>query len=374
MRKHAMIHGYAIAENSSNPFQTKLSLILTDFEPNRNKQAISQAEAANIINSALISPLKINFDGESYSGHKNAIPIGAIASAYNGDDNGKPVIKADAVIWNDLYPDVKDHIKQAFAEGIGTSWEIYFEDSKTDDNGIQWLEGCIFAGTCIVETPAYGPTRTRLLAIAESLNELSNKGELMPKTESGTEVNQLQTDIYAVMDVISGLYNGLYNMLDQTSELEAQLATTDMPAMAEQLTKLLSSIQSTFESLKSKATTAEELKVTLESSLAEVTTELNTLKDGIAVAEQAAILAEKETKRNTAISELGLDFDAKKDFYMGMAEEMFESYVTDLKVVRGSKATAETRNVIPEPTTTPNNVSEMSISDLAKAIRDGLKS
>lgn len=363
---NAVMRGYAIAEASDNPFQTKLSLILTDFLPNRNKQAISQAEANNIIKSALIAPLKINFDGESYSGHKNAIPIGAIASAYEGDDNGNPVIKGDAVIWNDLYPDVKDHIKQAFAEGVGTSWEIYYDDSETDDNGVQWLKGCIFAGTCIVETPAYGPTRTRLLAIAESLQK--NNEEIMAKSESGADVTTLQTDIYNVMEVIGSLYNGLYEMLDQSYELEAQLSTTDMPAMAEQLTKLLSSIQSTFESLKSKAASAE----TLELSLSEVTTELNTLKDSIAVAEQAKALAEKESKRSSALSDVGLDFEAKKDFYMGMAEDLFETYLSDMKAIKGSKAVAETRTVIPEPTTT-NDSGDVSIADLATAIRNGLK-
>ena len=114
----ARVHGYirAIAD-SSHPLQTRLSPILTDFEPNRNKQGVPLAEAENILRTALHTPLKINFDGAEYHGHKGAIPIGPIINVYRGEDNGRDVIYAEAVIWNDIYEDIADHLKVAFAEG-----------------------------------------------------------------------------------------------------------------------------------------------------------------------------------------------------------------------------------------------------------------
>ena len=141
-RKTARMNGFirAVADQS-HPLQTRLSLILTDFEPNRNKQGIPKAEAENILRTALHTPLKINFDGISYSGHKGAIPIGPIVNAYASTDNGRDVIAGEAVIWNDIYEDVAGHLKVAFAEGIGTSWEIYFQDSEKDNEGTEWLNG-----------------------------------------------------------------------------------------------------------------------------------------------------------------------------------------------------------------------------------------
>src|SRR5437870_3016557 len=122
----ARMHGFirAVADQA-HPLQTRLSLILTDFEPNRNKQAIPRSEAEALIRTAVNSPLKINFDGAEIYGHKGAKPIGTIIEPAMGNDNGREVIFAEAVVWNDINPEVDDHIKKAFAEGIGTSWEIY---------------------------------------------------------------------------------------------------------------------------------------------------------------------------------------------------------------------------------------------------------
>lgn len=365
MTQQAQMNGFirAVAEQS-HPFQTKLSLIITDFEPNRNKQGIPQAEAEHIIQSAINAPIKINFDGEVYSGHSGAKPIGPITNVYMAEDNGKAVIAGDGVIWKDLNTDIAEHLKAAFAEGVGTSWEIYYEDSETDDNGIQWLKGCVFAGTCIVETPAYGPNRTRLLAIAEALN---GESESMPDNEAvqnneqntensaqaTTDVTTLQSDISAAMDFLSNMYEGLWQMLDQSYELESQLATTDMPTVAEQFGKLISGIQKRFDALKSQADTAQAAQA-----------ELTTLKQQLA---EAAELKKLEA-RTEALAEVGINIEDRKDFYLGLAEDMFDMYLSDLKKVKGStKAEASTNNtIIPEPTTTTS--AGVSIKELARAL------
>ncbi len=381
-RNITRVNGFirAVADQT-HPLQTKLSIILTDFEPNSNRQGIPRSEAENIIKTALHTPLKINFDGVDYYGHKGAVPIGPITNVYYAEDNGRDIIAGDAIIWNDIYEDIADHLKVAFAEGIGTSWEIYFKDSEKDDNGVEWLEGCVFAGTCVVETPAYGPQRTRVLAIAEKLNERADLLENLDMakeletdrdtvTENNTaadtqnvqastadDVTTLRTDISTVMDVLGNIYSGLYNMLDETYELEANLVTDDMPGMAEQLNKLLASISKRFDSLKEKASEAEAAQA-----------ELTTLKDAIAQAETEAAKAEKLSSRKVALAEIGINISDKEEFYMSMDDTMFTNYVDDLKAVKGNKATSETKKpVLPDPM--PAATTTVTIKELAAILR-----
>lgn len=366
----ARIHGFirAVADQA-HPLQTRLSLIITDFEPNRNKQAIPRAEAQSIIRTAKNSPLKINFDGVEIFGHKGAKPIGTIDTAFSGDDNGREVILAEAVVWNDINPEVDEHIKLAFAEGIGTSWEIYYDQDKAvfDDNGIEWLGGCVFAGTCIVDTPAYGPNRTRLLAIAEQLNNMEN--EVMSKAEETISTDIVETpaiaadtltgDISEAMNTFSKLYEGLWGMLEEADQLERELATTDITAIAEQFTKALSSIQKRFDALKEKAAKAELVEA-----------ELTELKDGIAQAEAAKAETEKLETRKASLAELGIEItDERKAFYLSMAEDVFTQYVEDLKAVKSKNSKAEvTKPIIPEPTNS-GATTTISIQELAAVIR-----
>lgn len=372
----ARMHGFirAVADQS-HPLQTRLSLILTDFEPNRNKQAVPKSEAEAILRTAIASPIKINFDGTEYYGHKGATPIGTIKSAFEGEDNGREVIYAEAVVWNDINPEVDEHIKVAFAEGVGTSWEIYYDTDKStiDDNGVEWLGGCVFAGTCIVDTPAYGPNRTRLLAIAEELynRDETTENELMAQADQTTDVENtevvdtpaqaadttLQSDLSGAMDLLSKLYEGLWNMVDETMQLEQKLATTDITAIAEQFTKAISGIQKNFDALKNKAAKAETAEA-----------ELTTLKDSIAQAEAQSAAEKKLAERTNALAEVGIELTPEKEeFYLSMPVEVFDHYLEDLKLVRGSSAKAEVKKpIIPQPTTSINTAS---LSELAALIR-----
>ena len=363
------MHGFirAVADQA-HPLHTKLSLILTDFAPNRNKQAVPKTEAENILRTAVNSPLKINFDGVDIFGHKGAKPIGTIISPIMGTDNNTEVIFAEAVVWNDINPEVDEYIKVAFAEGIGTSWEIYYDAEKAtiDDSGVEWLSGCVFAGTCIVETPAYGPNRTRLLAIAEILNDRVDstmENVNMPQVDNTSTVaaDTLTSDISGAMDMLSKLYEGLWTMVDEADQLERELATTDITSVAEQFTKAISNIQKRFEALKDKAASAELVE-----------NELKTLKDGIAKAEADKAEAEKIEARKISLAEIGIELtDERKQFYLSMENEMFAQYVEDLKSVKGNKAKAEVKPIIPEPTNNNGKVTITadSIKELATVIR-----
>jgi len=375
MQHKTTVNGYirAVADQT-HPFQTKLSLIITDFEPNNNKQGIHKTEAENILRTAAYTPLKIHFDGEAFGGHVNAKPIGPIVNAYASNDNGRDVIAGDAIIWNDMYPEVAEHLKVAFAEGVGTSWEIYYEDADKDENGIEWLKGCVFAGTCVVNTPAYGPNRTRLLAIAEKLNERDDtennerlletmaENQKLENVKAESDTQELRTDISGLMDVLGNIYNGLYEMLDSTYELEAQLATTDMPAMAEQFTKLVKSVQTRFNDLVSQAQAGQQ-----------ATAELTDLKNTLEAEKIAKAEEEKKTTRLKALSDVGIEVaEEKLPFYLSMDATVFDGYVADIKNVKATltPASAETKPVIPNVIGSETH-SSISIKDVAAAIRNG---
>jgi hypothetical protein len=172
------------AQDSTNPLLKSVELILTDFEANANKEGIPLSEVENIIRTAKFTPLKIAMSEDSYAGHKGAIPIGPITEVWQDTHEGKPVIKAKAVIWSDEFKDVYSLLKTEAGERqyIGTSWEVYYQTADEVD-GTNWLKNVTFAGTCIVDAPAYGE-RTKLLKVAEKqkMEELQKQFEELQKT------------------------------------------------------------------------------------------------------------------------------------------------------------------------------------------------
>lgn len=348
----------AVADQT-HPLQTKLSLILTDFAPNGNKQGIPETEKQNIITSALHMPLKINFDGEAYSGHTGAIPVGPIISVYESLDNGRPVIAGDAIIWNEVYDDIADHLKQAFSEGIGTSWEIYFDESVMDSDGNQWLQGCVFAGTCVVQVPAYGPNRTRVLAIAEKLHEreeklleITEKMSVNQNTAQADDLSNTRQELNDASDLLFKLWEGLDQLYNKTFEIEAATVETDIGKIAESFAEKIGKIADKLASLTDKLGMSEQEAQRLTSELDTAVSERDQLKREKEEAEAAKAKAELTAARKQKLADAGIDeetFNAKAEKYLAMDGEVFEMVVNDLLLVKGkSVAKAETK-IIPEP-------------------------
>lgn len=365
MKNVVKVNGYirAVADHQ-HPLQTKLSLILTDFSPNGNKQGIPLREKQNIISTAQHTPLKINFDGAAFHGHVGAIPIGTITNAFEGEDNGRDVILGDAVIWDDLYEDVSEHMKAAFAEGVGTSWEIYFTDSTQDDDGVQWLNDCIFAGTCVVDVPAYGPNRTRILAIAEKLNEVQmpkEADETREETQStvketqAEDLTETRNDLNDAQDLLFKLWEGLDNLYTKTFEIEEATVETDIGKIAAAFADRIAKIADHIASLSDKIglSTAE---------LETVTAERDQLKNEKAEAERKALA----TNRKARLSEVGIevsDDDAEKlDRYLSMADEVFSALIADFSTARKVSTAEQNITLIPEPIGSQDEVTTEAIA------------
>jgi hypothetical protein len=180
----SMRGGFRLAEtvNTNNPFIKEIEVVLTDFEPNNNGEGIPKSEIENVIKTSRHTPIKIAASSSSYGGHTGAHPVGSIVEAFVDTYEGREVIKAKAFIWKDEYPAVYDLLKSQASEGkfIGTSWEIYYSSADEVD-GVRWLKDVTFAGTCIVDNPAYG-SRTPMLSVAEQ-KEKEQMEELQKEIE-----------------------------------------------------------------------------------------------------------------------------------------------------------------------------------------------
>lgn len=366
-RNVVKVNGYIRATaDQQHPLQTKLQLILTDFMPNGNKQGIPQTEKHNIIQSALYTPIKINFTGAGYTGHTGAIPIGPIISAYEGQDNGRDVILGDAILWNDIYDDIDEYLKAAFVEGIGTSWEIYYTEADVDAEGISWLQDCVFAGTCVVDVPAYGPNRTRILAIAEKLHGVQHNMSENDKTQdvqesSAENIQQAEDlsgtrdDLNEAQDLLFKLWEGLDNLYTKTFEIEQATVETDIGKIAASFAERIAKIADHIASLSDKLglSTAELEKLQREKEEAELTS--------------------LTTRRRSRLAEIGItiadDETEKLNRYVSMSEEVFSALIADFSHAR--TATAEkTPSIIPEPLSAPK---EYTVEEIGAELRKNFK-
>ena len=194
--------GLRLAEFSSidHPFIKEIEVVLTDFEPNANSEGIKKSEIDNVIRTSRFTPIKIASSSASFGGHAGAKPVGAIVEAFVDTYQGRDVIKGRAFIWKDEYPAVYELLKSRadVNEFIGTSWEVYYTSAEEVD-GIRWLSDITFAGTCIVDNPAYGD-RTPLLSVAEEKEKMEEFKQQIDEltlslSQKENELNELRIKI-----------------------------------------------------------------------------------------------------------------------------------------------------------------------------------
>lgn len=214
---------YAIAQaDFSNPFVSTISFIFTDFLPNQNNQAVPVEEAENIISTARGMPLKINVETGQ---HEGAETIGPITRAWLGEDNGRQVIYAEAAIWKLEYPEIDNFIREKYKnqEPLAVSWELVYQRSETDSSNTQWLRDVVVTGVALVDQPAYGHYRTRVLAIAQSLEaSMSDTQHLDPSTIGQTPIDQPPVP-EAIEQATAELERELARARDEIAQLREQI-------------------------------------------------------------------------------------------------------------------------------------------------------
>lgn len=344
----------------SNPLQSTIEFVFTDFKPNKNKQGVAASEALNIIETGLNQPVKVHFLGDDVAAHKNAVPVGPIINLRQEDDR----VIGTAIIWKDEYADLVTYIEKASASegGVQFSWELYYRSSTKDENDIQWLEGVVVAGIAIVSDPAYSG-RTPLLSFAETreqATELSEKiaefvgGHMDPTYEAlQAQVSELTDKMYAM---ISQLYEAL-------SEAAPDPAPADLEAVMAEYATLLSRLRTGKEESSAQA---ESLQGELDGLRAEVE-ELRTYKqDQEAKASRDALI----TARTQALSAV-MDAEAiaeKLESILGFSDEQFDVFVASLQSVRSkstSSANKDDVSLMPDFTSRNDESNRITIKQLA---------
>jgi hypothetical protein len=351
--KKTTFNGYAIAVASDeHPLQSRLQFIFTDFLPNKNKQGVRREEAANIINSAMYMPVKVHFDGDEYYGHSGAFPIGPIIEMREEGD----VLVAEALVWKDEFPDLVEHLHKkvaADAKRVNFSWEMYYTGSDFDEDGNEWLNGCVVAGTTIVDRPAY-VGRTHLIAMAEH------------KDIDGL-VQQVDDLGNLIQSILAELKDMRSDSMDE-SQTDLQAAESDVVvAEGEAADPAGASDQGDTDELAS-----------MRDELAALRSEVEELRSFRQQVESDRAKAEILSARRQSLADAGIAmtdeaFAEKSDLFVAMDDSQFTDWVdftVSLIKTHAKSASAETRSgngLIPDPIV--GGADRPSISKLAKELR-----
>lgn len=276
----------AFAAIIKNPAVTWLKFVLTDDEPNGNKQRVPQSEFDNLIKTGVYMPVKMAFSGIK-DGHEDSFALGVITNLRKVGNT----VKAIAACWSRERQEDIDMLRKRIDEKkpINTSWEILYGDSETDESGITSLKDIALRAVTIVGMPAYGG-RTPILAIAsmgtkaftdslpdDSFLYIDGDTKLFPcKNKEGV------LDIELIKESISSL--------SSNSELSDEIKQSLLEKATEFLTESTKSNEDIHDKEDKELKTIEELEMevsTLKTALAEKDT---------AISEKEALLAEKEVE------------------------------------------------------------------------------
>ena len=186
--------GEAVAALSLNPSYMWAKFILTDDKPNENKQRVPKEEFANLIKSGIFAPVKMMF-GRINETHDEAHPLGVITHLRDIGDK----IEGIAALWTREREEDVALIKDLVETGQypQLSWEIMFDNSQTEEDGIETLKDTTLRGITLVSMPAYAG-RTPIFAAASKNSAVEDirveELELLKKQLEDTNVGLAEKD------------------------------------------------------------------------------------------------------------------------------------------------------------------------------------
>jgi hypothetical protein len=208
-----------VAAISRNPTLKWIKFVLTDDAPNANAQRIPKEEFANLVKTGVHMPIKMA-QGFIREGHEFSIPIGSITNLVERDN----FVEGIAGLWQKEFPDEIDVLQERASsdDKPQLSWEILYQDSNFDNNGVESFEGVMLEAATFVEAPAY-EGRTPVMVMAS-------------KKEAQSEDYKIVTEDYNKME-------------EQLKALESELAKAR--SENESLTSDLATLQENFDALES---------------------------------------------------------------------------------------------------------------------------
>lgn len=224
--------GEAFASQSLNPFFQWAKIIVTDDEPNLNKQRIPLEEFNNLIKTGLYTPIKMT-ESEISDGHEVAQgkPVGTITQmAVDGNR-----LIALSALWKRERPDDIDLLKKMYSEGNPpqVSWELSFSESKEENDGVEALYGTSLNGLTILSNPAYAG-RTPFIAMSEKKNkEAYSVEELEKAKETISSLEEQMKELQAKYDELVKTSKASEDELETLREFKKEI-----DAKAEEVAKM----------------------------------------------------------------------------------------------------------------------------------------
>jgi hypothetical protein len=149
-----------------NPYVRWAKFIMTDDQPNGNKERTPIEEFDNIIQSGIHMPIKMA-EGKIEEGHENSSPIGVITHLKKEFVDGINRIVGLAAFWLRERPSDVTFLKEQFDNGQepNLSWELGAQEKVLASDGVFDWRGVAVQAVTVVGRPAY-QGRTRIIAMA----------------------------------------------------------------------------------------------------------------------------------------------------------------------------------------------------------------
>jgi len=350
---------------------TWIKFILTDDQPNANKQRIPREEFDNLINTGHFMPIKMA-SGGIQPGHDNSTPLGVITNLKKAGN----LVEGIAGLWHkEREEDVSLIIeKLENGEPPQLSWEIFYSMAEeNEETGITDLRGTSLRATTIVGLPAYSG-RTPILAFSSKWSE--SYLEKLPNEAFLDEENRL----YPFRDIEGNI--DLSYVKNNLQKLEGKFL-----AKAEELLEEEDNSVDELKELKEKLTAAEAKINELNETLSTVPTlekELEELREF-----KAEVDAEREKEQKLAtikqkFVEAGVEkdeeyFNEKAEMLLSMDENSIDFMIQEIVSFASSKkedevdedaeasdkSGASVPNLKPDPVVTYDNPRE-----IANALRE----
>lgn len=314
---------------------TWIKFVLTDDQPNVNKQRVPKEEFANLIKTGHLMPIKMALGGIKES-HADAVPLGVIA---NLKEDGNRILGIGA-LWNREREQDIETIRNKIKEGKlpQLSWEILFAvSSKDDETGVEELRETSLRATTIVGLPAY-EGRTPVLAFASKTDD-----ELKSYLEDEANIE--------LVERIKKILKEEESSVDEIEKLKAEIET--LKAQLSEKDTAIASLSSEIEPLKEYKEAQEKLK---------------------AEAEKFASI--KKTFADAGLEKDEEFFNEKKESLMALDENALNFMVQELVAFKEASASANNSNENSIPNF-PSLNSEADLNDpkkLAMALKASEKS
>lgn len=303
----------SIAEASDghfhNPYIKYVRFVLCDDQPNENNQGVAHEDFPSIAESAIGTPIKMRFLGQTIGSHIASIPIGHITDVGEEElEDGKHRLIADGILFASDYPDEVEFLEEAFAanKAPGISFEVRYNSALSIlKDGVEWIKKGIMQAATFVRNPAYGG-RTALLALASD-KSITDEDFAAGLTAFAAELRPKNT--------IEGGNNKVEEELKK-----AQEALDAAKAQLETVNTELADLKTAHASVTVERDDLQKKVDTQDAALAAVARE-NLIATRTAAVAEAGIKIETDPEKLTK----------KQTFWANMEEEAFAEYVDDLK-------------------------------------------